>query len=140
MKYVLLGLLLSTGISFTMERNTNEVEQLIEKKASELSTEHKARIEELEKRFNEYAVKIKLLENRIHNQTTIPDAPALIATAKLPTPPTPEKPQSFLKQNKKAIIVGGVGLGILTAGGLLWCLNQSTSTPIQRDWYNENAG
>ena len=73
------------------------------------------------------------------NQISVAPVPPLKPKAKQPTPPAPQKPQSFLKQNKKAIIFGGVGLGILTAGGLLWRLN-SNSSAVQKDWYNERVG
>ena len=90
---------------------------------------YKEKLAELQKRLENYDVKIKELEERFQKhkhdeierkQTNTPDAPPLIASAKLPIPPTPEKPQSFFENNKKALVAGGIGLGILTAGGIMW--------------------
>jgi len=104
---------------------------------------YQEKVAELEKRVAEYGDKIKNFEERLTEElqkkhTNIPDAPQLIASAQLPTPPAPEKPQSFFKENKKALVAGGIGLGILTAGGIVWKLSSGNSSAL-KDYYHENV-
>ncbi len=93
---------------FTMEKTAPEIEQLIEKKAVELSTAHKEKLLELEKRLAAYDVKIKEFEQQVQNKNTVPAAPPLIASTKLPTPPSPEKPsQTFFQKHVNKDVKSG---------------------------------
>ena len=94
----------------------------------------KQQLRKLEKRLAAYDVKIKELEQQVQNQNTVPAAPPLIASTKLPTPPSPEKPsQTFFQKHKKGIIISA---GITSAGILLYKLNTNNTA---KDYYVENA-
>lgn len=50
------------------------------------------------------------------------------------TPPFPQKPQSFIKRNKKALIWGGIGASTLAMAGITWhFLKGKNNSPVTID-------